>query len=108
MPPTRGGKSLVTRRVFKRVLPCGEPADDTRPVGEGALARGGGMMQPVDEPLATPWRPVEAIPVGLAALSASYLVWVALTAVGGGSETDLQIAGLVQQALFLGLSVAWV
>jgi membrane protease YdiL (CAAX protease family) len=66
------------------------------------------MIQPVREPVVTPWRPVEAIPLGLAAVAATLLVWVVLTAGGGFSTTDVQIVGLVQQAFFLGLSVAWV
>ena len=78
------------------------------PLVRASLSVSDGMMQHVKEPLVTPWRPIEAIPIGLATLSATLLVWLALTAGGGVGTLDYQIVGLVQQALFVGLSVVWV
>jgi hypothetical protein len=67
------------------------------------------MMQSVDEPVKTPWRPWEAIPVGLAALCASLLAAVMLAAVGVGTGgTSLLISAITLSASFLGFSVAWV
>ena len=73
-----------------------------------ALRSSGGMMQAVDEPV-TPWRPWEAIPVGLAALFASILVAVTLAVGGAGvGGTPILISALTLSASFLGFSVAWV
>jgi membrane protease YdiL (CAAX protease family) len=69
------------------------------------------MMQPVDEPVTTPWRPWEAIPVGLAALCASILAAVILAVAGAGTALcgpPALISSLVLQGSFLGFSVAWV
>jgi len=68
-----------------------------------------GMMQTVDEPVTTPWRPWEAIPVGLAAMCASLLVAVMLAAAGAGTGgTSILISAITLSASFLGFSVAWV
>lgn len=68
-----------------------------------------GMMQTVDEPVTTPWRPWEAIPVGLAALCASLLAAVVLAAAGAGTGgTPLLLSAITLSASFLGFSVAWV
>lgn len=67
------------------------------------------MMRTVDEPVLTPWRPWETIPVALAALCASILVAVIVAAAGlGGGWTSLLITSIAMQASFLGFSLAWV
>lgn len=67
------------------------------------------MMRAVDEPLMTPWRPWEAVPVGLAALCASVLVAIGLAAAGAGEgSTPILISALVLELSFVGFSVAWV
>ena len=67
------------------------------------------MMRAVDEPVLTPWRPWETIPVALAALCASILVAVIAAAAGlGAGWTALLITSIAMQASFLGFSVGWV
>ena len=73
------------------------------------------MMRAVDERLMTPWRPWEAIPVGLAALCASILAAVAFSALAPGagdgttlSGTPVLLSALVLEASFVGFSLAWV
>lgn len=74
-----------------------------------ALSSVGGMIQPVDEQAPTPWRPWEAIPVGLAALCTSILVAVLLAAGGAGTGgTPILISALTLSLSFLGFSLAWV
>ena len=67
------------------------------------------MMPGVDEPVLTPWRPWEAIPVALAALSVSILVLVILAALGvGPGGPAVVISALAMEAAFVGFSVLWV
>ena len=67
------------------------------------------MIRLVNEPVLTPWRPWEAIPVAVAALCASILVAVILAGAGEGvGGTPLLISAIAMQAAFLGFSVAWV
>jgi membrane protease YdiL (CAAX protease family) len=67
------------------------------------------MMPGVDEPVLTPWRPWEAIPVALAALCASILVAVLLAAVGlGPGGPALVLTALALEAAFVGFSILWV
>lgn len=67
------------------------------------------MMPGVDEPVLTPWRPWEAIPVALAALSVSILVLVILGALGvGPGGPAIVISALAMEAAFVGFSVLWV
>lgn len=66
-------------------------------------------MPGVEEPVRTPWGPWEAVPVALAALSASILVTVILFAAGMGPESPvLVISSLAMQVAFVGFSVLWV
>jgi CAAX protease family protein len=66
------------------------------------------MMRSVDEPVLTPWRPWEAIPVALAALSVSILVLVILAALGvGPGGAAIVISALAMEAAFVGFSVIW-
>jgi membrane protease YdiL (CAAX protease family) len=67
------------------------------------------MMPGVDEPVLTPWKPWEAIPVALAALSASILVAVILAAAGlGPGGPALVLSALALEVAFVGFSVIWV
>jgi membrane protease YdiL (CAAX protease family) len=67
------------------------------------------MMRAVEQPVLTPWRPWEAVPVALAALCASVLVAVGLAAAGAGTgTTPVMISALVLELSFVGFSVAWV
>ncbi len=66
-------------------------------------------MRAVDQPVLTPWRPWEAIPVALAALCTSIIVAVGFAAVGAGvGGTPLLLSAIAMQASFLGFSLAWV
>jgi membrane protease YdiL (CAAX protease family) len=67
------------------------------------------MMPSVDEPMVTPWRPWEAVPVALAALCASLVVAVALAAAGAGvGGIPVLVTAIVLQVSFVGFSLAWV
>lgn len=63
----------------------------------------------MDQPVLTPWRPWEAIPVALAALCASIIVAVGLAAAGAGvGGTPLLLSAIAMQASFFGFSLMWV
>ncbi|MGH2710209.1 MAG: lysostaphin resistance A-like protein [Actinomycetota bacterium] len=63
----------------------------------------------MEQPVITPWRPWEAIPVALAALCASILVAVVLAAGGaGGGGTSILLSAVALSAAFFVFSVAWV
>ena len=65
-------------------------------------------MPAMNEPVLTPWKPWEAIPVALAALCASILVAVILAAVGfGPGGTSLVISALALEVSFVGFSIIW-
>jgi uncharacterized protein len=67
------------------------------------------MIRLVDQPMVTPWRPWEAVPVALAALCASLLVAVAFAAAGAGvGGIPVLVSAIVLQAAFVGFSLAWV
>ena len=67
------------------------------------------MMQAVEQPVLTPWRPWEAIPVALAALCASIIVAVVLAAGGAGAGgLSILISAIALSAAFFGFSLAWV
>jgi membrane protease YdiL (CAAX protease family) len=67
------------------------------------------MMQPVEQPIITPWRPWEAIPVALAALCASILAAVILGATGAEFEgVPLVLSAIALSLSLFGFSLAWV
>ena len=66
-------------------------------------------MQAVEQPVLTPWRPWEAIPVALAALCASIIVAVVLAAGGAGTGgLSILISAIALSGAFFGFSLAWV
>jgi membrane protease YdiL (CAAX protease family) len=63
----------------------------------------------LDQRVLPPWRPWEAAPVGLAALLASYLALVGVTALfGGQGGVATLVSAVLSQVAFAGFTIAWV
>ena len=66
-------------------------------------------MEQLEERLGPPWRAWEPIPVGIAALLASYLVLVVVTAAfGGQGGVAALVSAMISQTVFAGSTIAWI
>jgi membrane protease YdiL (CAAX protease family) len=66
-------------------------------------------MDQVEQRVVPPWRPWEAAPVGLAALLASYIALIAVTAAfGGQGGVATLVSAILSQAAFVAFTVGWV